>query len=345
MKYSELSYMGHPSQKYRAELVRLCGGKGDGMRLLQIDNGNGLNLTLVPDRCLDPYRLSFRGDNYGFMSPCGLTAPTYYSDKGADFLRTFTAGFMTTCGLTFLGGACTDQGEELGMHGRINAAPAEELCWYVEEQDGEDVIVVRARMEEGRLFAEKLSLTRTVRIHTAENKIDFEDVIANEGGEEQPFMLLYHMNMGYPLLDENAEVFIPAEKTVSRDPRAEEGIDCWNRIDPPEQGFAEQCYYHTVKKDENGWGSVGLFNNKLQKGVKISFDTAILHDFTEWKQLGERDYVLGLEPSNCKVDGRDKARERGELEFIGRGEKKTVRYSVKAVCGEEGKAELLSLLG
>lgn len=331
MKYEELRYLGHPSQKYYAQTTRLCGGKGDGMRLLEVNNGKGLFLTFAPDRCMDLYRMNYRGDNFGFFSPCGYVAPAFFSDKGTDFLRSFTAGMMTTCGLTYLGAPCTDNGEELGMHGRMSATPAEQASCLMEERDGEDVFVIRARMEEARLFAEKLSLNRKITVHTACNKVEFEDTIVNEGGEAQPLMLLYHLNCGWPLLDENAVLTVPAAKTVARDPRAEEGIDSWDKMLPPEQGFAEQCYYHTLKTDENGVAAVSLYNPKLGKGLKISFETSLLHNFTEWKQMGERDYVLGLEPSNCKVDGRDKARERGELEFIAPGEIRVARFSFEAL--------------
>jgi hypothetical protein len=38
--------------------------------------------------------------------------------------------------------------------------------------------------------------------------------------------------------------------------------------------------------------------------------------FTEWKMIGKRDYVLGLEPGNCTPDGRDVLRKNGTLKFL-----------------------------
>ena len=58
-------YIGHDSQVYGIEEHRLVGGKGDGMRLLQVRNGKGLDFTVVVDRCADIYRLSFKGINMG----------------------------------------------------------------------------------------------------------------------------------------------------------------------------------------------------------------------------------------------------------------------------------------
>ena len=56
-------YIGHDSQVYGVEEHRLVGGKGDGMRLLQVRNGKGLDFTVVADRCADISRLSFQGIN------------------------------------------------------------------------------------------------------------------------------------------------------------------------------------------------------------------------------------------------------------------------------------------
>ena len=46
-------YIGHTSQLYSIEEHRLVGGKGDGMRLLEVNNGKGLMFTISADRCGD----------------------------------------------------------------------------------------------------------------------------------------------------------------------------------------------------------------------------------------------------------------------------------------------------
>ena len=65
-------YIGHASQLCSVEEVRLLGGKGDGMRLLQIRNAAGLEMTICPDRCADIYRLIFKGDNMGYFHPAAM---------------------------------------------------------------------------------------------------------------------------------------------------------------------------------------------------------------------------------------------------------------------------------
>ena len=70
-------YIGHDSQIWSVEEHRLVGGKGDGMRLLEISSGTGVHLTVSLDRAADISRLRFRGINMGYFSPCGYVGPAY----------------------------------------------------------------------------------------------------------------------------------------------------------------------------------------------------------------------------------------------------------------------------
>jgi hypothetical protein len=315
------SYVGQTSQVYGVEEHRLVGGKSDEMRLFEIRNGSGLELTVSADRCADISRASFCGVNLSWFSPVGYVAPAYYDDRGLNFLRSFTGGFFTTCGLTAAGSPCADGGEDVPLHGRIANTPAEHV--YYTEDDRE--ICLFATVRQASVFGEKLMLRRKITCPVGENRLVLTDTIENEGEKTEPLMMLYHMNMGYPLLDENAELTIPSDSVAPRDNRAAEGIDSWQKLLAPQPQFAEQCYYHTFS---GSTGSAQLINRKAGVGVKISFPTDPFCCFTQWKQMGKRAYVLGLEPGNCTPDGRDVLRCSGRLKFIEPGEQKTFSITV-----------------
>lgn len=63
------------------------------------------------------------------------------------------------------------------------------------------------------------------------------------------------------------------------------------------------------------------------------FDVNELKYFTEWKMMGEYDYVLGLEPGNCTPDGRNVMRKIKTLEFLNAGESKV--HNIKFRFTEE----------
>ena len=70
-------------------------------------------------------------------------------------------------------------------------------------------------------------------------------------------------------------------------------------------------------------------------GLTISFDTEKLDGFVEWKMMGVRDYVLGLECGNCYPDGRDVMRRTGMLKVLSPGEKKEYRVKVSMIESRE----------
>ena len=312
------SYLGHASQLCSVEEVRLVGGKGDGMRLLQMRNGAGLELTISADRCADISRLIFKGDNMGYFSPSGYVAPAYYDDKGAGFLKSFSAGFLTTCGLTSVGSPCTDEGEALPLHGTIGNTPCERIWW---DEDAEN-IYIHAFVNDGSLFARKLMLKRTICVSKTAGAFTITDTVENQADTESPLMLLYHMNMGYPLLSENAVVEIPSVSVKPRNDHAAKDMDTCCKMLPPTPGFEEQCYFHSFENT----GKASIYNPDIRKGLVISFDPNTLDHFTEWKMMGYRDYVLGLEPGNCHPDGRNVMRREGKLKFLQPGE--TITYEV-----------------
>jgi len=91
----------------------------------------------------------------------------------------------------------------------------------------------------------------------------------------------------------------------------------------PQSGYEEMCYFHKMK----GKPVVSIYNEEIGKGLEISYDTKELKCFTQWKMMGEYEYVMGLEPGNCLPSGRNVMREQGMLEFLKPGEEK--KCSVK----------------
>ena len=113
------------------------------------------------------------------------------------------------------------------------------------------------------------------------NSFVIEDTIENTGDQKQNFEILYHMNMGYPLLDAD--------------------------------------------------GKASIYQPKLNMGLEIRFDAKSLDGFVEWKMMGVRDYVLGLECGNCYPDGRSAMRKSGMLKELAPGEKTTYRVRIKVI--------------
>lgn len=303
-------YCGHPAQTRGAEHYTLHGGKGEGMNFIYVRNGLGLEAWISVDRAGDISRTQFKGKNFGFFAPCGYVAPAYYDGVGAGFLKSFTAGFFTTCGLTAVGSPCVDEGEELPLHGTLSNTPARLLS--LEENDKE--LTVKLQVTDAALFARKLVLTRLYRFSYTENVFSVEDTVQNLGDTASPYMILYHCNMGYPLLSEKSLLRIPHHSITPRNDHAAEYIDSALQPEVPQAGYEECCYYYDIK-EKDGKAKAGIFSPEAG-GVVLSYDKAQLPCFTQWKMMGQTDYVMGLEPGNCTPDGRDVLRKEGRLKFL-----------------------------
>ena len=307
MKY----YVGNTLQTRGAERYILDGGKGDGMHFVYIRNGKGLEAWVSLDRAGDISRLNFAGENMGYFSPCGYVAPQYYDDVGAGFLKSFTAGFFTTCGLTAVGSPCTDNGEELPLHGTVSHIPAELIA--IKENNEE--LTIKLKVTDAVPFGQKLVMNRCYRFSYNENSFTVTDTVTNEGATKSPYSILYHCNMGWPLLSENSIVRIPNSKVTPRNDHAKAFIDTALQMEIPQTDYEECCYYYDVL-EKDGHAHAGIYNGDIGKGLVMCYDKSTLPYFTEWKMMGKQEYVLGLEPGNCTPDGRDVLRKNGTLKFL-----------------------------
>jgi len=90
-----------------------------------------------------------------------------------------------------------------------------------------------------------------------------------------------------------------------------------------------------------------LINEDIEEGgfgFYVKYKKEQLPQFIEWKMMGEGDYVVGMEPANCLVEGRDKERERGTLKFLEPGEKKEFDLEIGVLAGKESIEEFKKLI-
>lgn len=330
---------GSPEQLFGIRDYRLIGGKADHMRAVELYNLSGLSLTVLPDRGMDIGELRYRGQNLSFLSNTGLTSPVFFQEDGSrGFMRSFGVGFLTTGGLSYMGASCEEAGEVLGLHGVISNTPAQEVSPAVEIRNDGAEISLSGKVKEARVFGPHLLLTRKITCGEEESGFSIHDSIENCGFEPSPLMILYHMNFGYPMLSPGCELLLTSRRAVPRDEAARKGLVRHLVIEAPADGAQEQVFFHTMAADRNGLVHALLINHALELAVMISYPAAQLPCFTQWKCMRSGEYVLGLEPGNCNVNGRAAARADGSLPFLAPGEIKTISIAVEILSGKEAIA-------
>jgi hypothetical protein len=328
-----LKYTGDYNQVFGVTPYTLTNGRANGVCALGVKNGAGLEFTVLPDRCLDIANLSFGGVNCGYLSKTGIVAPQYYESVNNGFLRNFFAGFLTTCGLRNVGPECSDGNETFTQHGRIHNIAGENIGASVEWDGDTPEIVIKGTMREAAFFGENLLLHRTITCRVGENKIHIHNRVENAGFRDEPLLLLFHINAGYPLLNENARLVIPSAKLFPRDADAEAGKDDWHLCQKPTPGYREQVFCHDLKADAEGNTCVAIVNDELDFGLAIRFNKNQLFNFTQWKQMGESEYVMGLEPCNCQVEGRTHPNVGKSLDILKSGETRDFDITIELFKG------------
>ncbi len=312
--------IGHESQLGGIQESVLQGGRSRGMRILTVRTGSGLEFTVAPDRFMDVIDARFNGASLAWISPAGAVHPAYYEPSGNGWLQTFGGGLLTTCGLTQVGEANQYGGVELGLHGRASTIPAEEVS-YASHWEGDQLEwIIRGTMREARLFGDVLVCHREIRAQWGSSKLRITDTVENQGYERSPLMVLYHCNLGYPLVDAGARVVVNSERVEARDAEAQQGLDAWSHIGPPVAGWREQVFVHSVRPGANGWTSAAIvnpaFRHRAGIGLALRWRVAELPYLMQWKMLGEGAYVMGLEPANCHVLGRTAEGAAGRLQYL-----------------------------
>jgi hypothetical protein len=333
-----LTHAGDVAQLGGVRRITLAEGPERGVRAAELRTGEGLRFTVLLDRGMDIGPATYRGVPLAWVSPTGAAAPAFYDPAGSGWLRTFHGGLVTTCGLTQAGAPNVDRGEKLGLHGRVSHIPAREVshggCWETDDY----LFWVQGRMREVSVFGYHLCLTRRITARLGEPRLTIKDRVENCGHAPAPHMMLYHCNLGFPLLGPESRLASPAREVVPRDGVAARGLDRHATFEPPTPDYAEQCFFHHMQAGADGRVTVLLSNDRLGLALRLRYRQQELPEFVQWKQMGQGTYVLGLEPANCRAEGRAAARARGALVELAPGETRDYWLEMSVLSGAAAAA-------
>ncbi|OGO81596.1 MAG: hypothetical protein A2Y21_03790 [Clostridiales bacterium GWC2_40_7] len=293
-------------------------GKSKGVEAVDVRTGSGLTYIVLLDRGFDIAWAEYKGVPLSYISGTGVVSPAHYEPENEEWLRSFCGGLLTTCGLTQVGNPCEFNGVSNGLHGRISNIPADNIC--LEEQwDGNDyVISLKGQVRQVKSCVENMIMHRTIKSFAGKNKIVVEDTIENKGYTRQPFMILYHCNLGFPLLNENSAIIIPNRRISSMFKDKEFDIPNYGNVEAPMDYYEERVFYFDTLQDDSGYSYACILNNKHfpTLALKIKYNKDILDNLVQWKQLTKGDYVIGIEPCNNHILGIKHQYENNSLKYL-----------------------------
>lgn len=272
--------LGNVKQCFSAYDIEFKGGAEDGKNCVLVTAGK-LEALFNKDNALDISRVRFCGENISFLSKNGLNS------DGGEFAERFEGGFLYTCGTDNLSSCVAGK----PVHGSLHYKKAENVYHFTEGEK----IVVGGDVKVTALFGENLILRR--RFEITENGITVNDEIINDGYTSAEYVLLYHTNFGYPFLDENFKIDMPAIKIEGLTDYAKSRADRRLKITAPIDGGDEEVFYNYLSR-----GEITLDNDLLGVAVKVRFDTENFPVTLLWKSMISGDYALGVEPATTRFD-------------------------------------------
>ena len=261
----------------------LTEGREKGLDVLDCDNGKIRFLLNVSKAC-DIMQLYHEGQNMSFISKNGFTK------RETPFLRRFEGGMLYNCGLDSVGGR-----DGFELHGTLHNIPAE----IIRAECNKNGIVVEVLIRDTALFGKNLVMKRKIFTAIGGDSVTLEDTLVNEGYKTEEYCLLYHINVGYPMLDYGAKVIADVESCTPRTAWSKQNEGTMYKMNAPTPNQEETCYFLNLKKPE-----ITVVNEKIGKGFTVSYSGDTLPHFVEWKSMASGDYALGLEPCTTELDDR-----------------------------------------
>ena len=327
------------------DLVTHADGAEQGVRTLIFRTGGGLEFSVLVDRSMDIGRFDLRGTPFAWQSATGFRSPAFLSpdaEGGTGFMRGFS-GLFCTCGFDHV--RQPDRGpadhfdlplrREISypMHGRGAFQPAR-LEGYGETWDGDTCTLwCEGTVVQAAVMSEHLVLRRRIEARVGGTEIRILDRIENRGFSRTPHMLLYHINAGWPLLDEGARFVAPIRRTRAANMPREAQQTGYRTQAGPQSRFFQQVFDHEVVADPAGRVPTALVNDRLGIGFAVDFDGARFPCLQQWQALGDGVYGFGIEPVTTRWGDRATAERGGEIVWLEHGESRVYDTRLAALDG------------
>lgn len=315
----------------------LSDGRREGIKLVELSAGD-TRVVVLPDRGLGIWKMVAGDTELGWHSPVkGPVHPSFVplgEPSGLGWLDGFDE-LVARCGLVSNGAPDFDARGRLlhGLHGRIANLPAHDVVVTLDEALG--TVTLTGAVDETRFLFHALRMETKLVLDAARHRITWTDTVTNLSDRRATMQMLYHVNMGPPMLGAGAEFVAAVDELAPRDPHAAADMSAWNRYAAPKPGHAEQVHFAKLRSDADGRATAMLVAPDGSRGVALSWRAETLPWFTLWKNLGgQRDgYVTGLEPATNIPNCRSFEEDQGRVVSLASGASVSFDLAIELVTG------------
>ncbi len=314
------SQIGDIRQLCGVRAMKFADGLEQDVKGLHVWNAAGLQFWVLQDRCMDIGAVFYKGIPLTWTSKTGYVHPAFLQTNG--WIAGFHGGLLATCGLNNVGRACEDEDGAHEMHGRMNRLPASQVQYEGDWIENDFTISIKGKVDDSSSLGDHLQLQRQITVKMDEPVIRITDRVVNLGIMTMPCLMKYHMNFGFPILQDDTKFIVANRKRIIKDGQelTVPDADCFrNKTNNGAEMLYHECDYSTSE-----WGQATIYNKEIaaREGFKLAirYKHETLPHLWQWNNVTDGLYVTAIEPSNCAVKPRSEARKQNKLPKLEPGE-------------------------
>lgn len=232
--------------------------------------------------------------------PVAWRSPNRVDPGGADWEARFLGGLLATCGPDNIGPPRGD----VGQHGSHHHTPAHEVAWRRGVVGDEYRVEIAGSIAVGALTGPRVLVERTVRATTGTPRLEVTDRVTNVGDAPTGVPLLYHVNIGAPLLTPGSRLRVDAGRTTTREPVPSGRDPLVTPAGGPVAGAVPVVAEHRDLVAPGGRAAARLrAPGGSQPDLVVTWDAATLPRLCTWSWPATGAWVLGIEPTNAPLFG------------------------------------------
>lgn len=270
---------------------------GPGSRALRVTTLGGVSVEVLPDRGLDLGSLWFNGVPVSWRSALGPRGSAV-DPAGEGWIGRFGGGLLVTSGVDHIGPP--EQGH--GLHGTHHLTPASDVAVH-RLDDGS--VEVSGVVDSSVVFGRHVVVERRITVAVDRPRVEVRDTIRNTGPVPAGVPILYHSNLGAPLVLPGTRVEVPGSVRTPRTPEAERLG--WQTFPEPTDEVIEGVWEHTGLAPGTVRATVSAPSSRIS--LTMSWDAAELPRCMQWVHPTRGGWVLGVEPASAPLFGPDRSGE------------------------------------
>ncbi len=335
-------------------------GGSPGCRVAMVNTGSGLRFTVALDRGADIVEAFYQNIALAYLTPNGYKPPSHSLHRDEDWLGSWPGGLVTSCGPRYIGPGRQENGKKVYLHGPLSNTPAALLAIHNPDLRSNDLgMHLEMVIRDTRMYGPAVEVRRRLCCTLGRPVIELQDEVINLGNTTVAHNWLYHVNLGYPLLDRDAQFIyngtvnggweMGPNLAMADLPKGDGDFKRFMKVPDPwpeHTGTASRGLILDVNADPEGIGHIGLVNSNLELGLELAYPTESLPRLANWQHFGPNGaYVSALEPFSGSLFGKEQDNHPLAEQWLEPGQSKRYNLTITVHTELTGINTLLAHLG